>query len=106
MALHKIDLGLDLPITGQPRQVIEQGPDVTRVAVVASDYVGMKPRMQVLEGDEVLRGQPLFEDRKNPGVVFTAPAAGTVAAGTSATARACRAATDGTSHSARSVMCW
>ena len=80
MALHKITKGLDLPIQGSPKQVVSDGPALTRVALVASDYVGMKPRMQVLEGDAVLRGQPLFEDRKNPGVVYTAPAAGTVQA--------------------------
>ena len=80
MALHKITKGLDLPLKGSPEQVVSDGPVIVRVAVVASDFVGMKPRMQVLEGDEVLRGQPLFEDRKNPGVVFTAPGAGRIAA--------------------------
>ena len=78
MALHKITKGLDLPIKGSPEQVVTDGPTIARVAIVASDFVGMKPRMQVLEGDDVLRGQPLFEDRKNPGVVFTAPGAGRV----------------------------
>ena len=32
--------------------------------------------MQVAEGDIVKRGQVLFEDRKAPGVLHTAPAAG------------------------------
>ncbi len=80
MALHKINKGLDLPLTGAPDPVIEDARPARRVALLASDYIGMKPRMLVLEGDEVLRGQPLFEDRKIPGVVHTAPAAGRVAA--------------------------
>lgn len=80
MALHNIKQGLDLPLSGEPQQTLAGEPAVTRVALLASDYTGMKPRMQVLEGDSVLRGQPLFTDRKNDGVVFTAPGAGTVVA--------------------------
>jgi Na+-transporting NADH:ubiquinone oxidoreductase subunit A len=36
--------------------------------------------MHVNEGDQVKRGQLLFEDRKAEGVRFTAPGAGTVKA--------------------------
>jgi Na+-transporting NADH:ubiquinone oxidoreductase subunit A len=59
-------------------QVIRERRPVTRVAVVADDFPGMKPRMLIEEGESVLRGQPLFLDRKNEGVVHTAPAAGRV----------------------------
>lgn len=78
--MHKVKRGLDLPITGQPRQEIEDGAKVSRVAIVAADYVGMKPKMMVDEGDTVKLGEKLFEDRKNPGVFFTAPGAGKVSA--------------------------
>lgn len=80
MAVHTIRKGLDLPITGEPVQEVEAGPPVERVALLASDYQFMKPRMHVAVGDRVCRGQLLFEDRKSEGVRFTAPAAGTVAA--------------------------
>jgi Na+-transporting NADH:ubiquinone oxidoreductase subunit A len=72
--------GLDLPISGEPEQRIEPGPRVTRVGLVGEDYIGMKPTMLVAEGDSVLLGQPVMEDKKNRGVLFTAPAAGTVVA--------------------------
>jgi len=75
-----IKRGLDLPISGEPEQRIESGPPITRVAIVGNDYIGMKPTMLVAEGDSVLVGQPLMEDKKNPGVLFTSPVAGTVAA--------------------------
>jgi Na+-transporting NADH:ubiquinone oxidoreductase subunit A len=79
MPLHNIRKGLDLPITGEPVQEIDETPTkTTRVAIVADDYPGMKPRMFVTEGDTVKRGQPLFEDRKTPGVLYTAPGAGRV----------------------------
>jgi Na+-transporting NADH:ubiquinone oxidoreductase subunit A len=76
----KVRRGLDLPIAGAPEQVVQDGPVISQVAVIGSDYPGMKPTMAVREGDSVTRGQVLFSDKKNPGVVFTAPAAGKVVA--------------------------
>jgi Na+-transporting NADH:ubiquinone oxidoreductase subunit A len=48
------------------------------VAILGEEYIGMRPTMHVQEGDKVKKGQILFEDKKNPGVKFTAPAAGNV----------------------------
>ena len=78
--MFKIKRGLTLPITGDPKQSISEGPSIRTVAVLGGDYIGMKPTMSVQIGDEVKLGQVLFEDKKNPGVKYTAPAAGTVAA--------------------------
>jgi Na+-transporting NADH:ubiquinone oxidoreductase subunit A len=78
--MHKIKRGLDLPIAGTPVQAIEEGRAVSRVALLGADFVGLKPTMLVQPGDAVLRGQPLFEDKKIPGVRHTAPAAGRVIA--------------------------
>ncbi|MFU2077315.1 Na(+)-translocating NADH-quinone reductase subunit A [Avibacterium endocarditidis] len=75
-----IKKGLDLPIAGKPEQVIHNGNAVTEVALLGEEYVGMRPSMKVREGDVVKKGQVLFEDKKNPGVLFTAPASGTVTA--------------------------
>ncbi|MEI7796964.1 MAG: Na(+)-translocating NADH-quinone reductase subunit A [Methylococcaceae bacterium] len=72
--------GLDIPITGGPKQTIENGNAIKSVAVLGLDYVGMKPTMLVAEGDTVKLGQPLFGDKKNPGVHFTSPASGVVKA--------------------------
>jgi len=76
----RIRKGLDLPISGIPDQQISPGPMPRHVALLGDDYVGMRPTMLVQEGDSVIKGQPLFEDKKNPGVFFTAPASGTVVA--------------------------
>ncbi len=73
-----IKKGLDVPITGAPKQTIENGNKVKSVAILGMDYVGMKPTMLVNEGDVVKLGQILFTDKKNPGVNFTSPGAGTV----------------------------
>lgn len=76
----KISKGLDLPMSGAPEQHIEPGLKVRSVAVVGFDYLGMKPTMAVKVGDRVKTGQLLFSDKKNPGVLYTAPATGLVSA--------------------------
>jgi len=80
MNLHRIRRGLDLPLAGAPSQRIEPARPVSRVALLGDDTIGLKPSLQVQPGDRVRRGQWLFEDKKNPGVGFVAPASGTVSA--------------------------
>ena len=75
-----INRGLDIPIDGTPSSKISKDKPVTQVALIGDDYIGMRPTMLVAVGDRVSRGQPLFTDKKNEGVLFTAPAAGTVSA--------------------------
>lgn len=75
-----IKKGLDLPIAGGPKQIIENGNKVKTVAILGTDYVGMKPTMMIGEGDSVKLGQILFTDKKNPGVNFTSPGTGVVTA--------------------------
>ncbi len=74
----RIKKGLDLPISGVPEALVEDARAVRSVAILGEDYPGMKPTMLVHEGDEVSFGQPLFSDKKNDGVVFTAPAKGRI----------------------------
>lgn len=76
----KITKGLDIPLAGVPEQQRIDNVPVTRVAVKGDDYVGLRPSMAVQEGDRVLKGQLLFDDKKIPGVRFTAPASGIVSA--------------------------
>ena len=74
-----IKKGLDLPIAGAPSSEITQHSP-KHVALIGYDYVGMKPTMSVKEGDIVTKGQPVFEDKKRVGVIYTAPASGKVVA--------------------------
>jgi len=73
-----IKKGLDLPIAGAPQQVIHDGPSIKQVATLGEEFFGMRPTMKVREGDTVKKGQVIFEDKKNPGVLFTASASGVV----------------------------
>lgn len=74
----RIRRGLDLPIKGEPQQVVESARPVASVAVLGRDYLDLRPSMKVQEGDRVRLGQPLFGDRRRPGVTVTSPAAGVV----------------------------
>ena len=72
--------GFDLPITGAPEQSVHAGASVGSVALLGPDYLGLKPTMQIQEGERVKLGQVLFADKKNPGVNFTSPGSGVVEA--------------------------
>ena len=74
----RIKKGLNIPINGSPTEEIVDSTRSRSVAILGNDYVGMKPTMLVEEGDRVKLGQALFEDKKNPGVIFTSPAGGKV----------------------------
>ena len=76
----KIDKGLDVPIAGKPELTISDAKPVTTVGLVGWDTPGLKPRMEVAQGDRVRLGQTLFFDKRNPDVRYTAPGAGTVLA--------------------------
>ena len=81
MAIHTITKGLDVPIAGTIDQnTIVLAEPTNEVAIMAEDFFFMKPRILENVGATVKRGQPLFEDRKNPGVIHTAIASGTIKA--------------------------
>ncbi len=73
-----IKKGLDVPVLGAPQQVIHDGPSIKTIATLGEEFVGMRPTMFVKVGDRVKKGQVIFSDKKNPGVKFTAQAAGVV----------------------------
>jgi Na+-transporting NADH:ubiquinone oxidoreductase subunit A len=78
--LIRIKKGLNLPITGEPQQVIEDGAPVKSVGLIGLDYIGLKPTMHVQEGDRVKLGQTLFSDKNTSGVTYTSPGSGVVSA--------------------------
>ncbi|MEM6638779.1 MAG: Na(+)-translocating NADH-quinone reductase subunit A [Pseudomonadota bacterium] len=80
MKRFRLKKGLDLPVTGQPEQVIHDGPAVRSVGVLGGDYLGLKPRVLVAEGDLVAAGTPLFAHKEMVDAPVTAPISGRVVA--------------------------
>ena len=80
MLQFKLRKGLDLPVEGSPLQEIHPGPAVRTVAVLGSDYLGLKPRLSVQEGDVIAAGAPVFVHKDTPEAVVTSPVSGRVKA--------------------------
>lgn len=80
MSRYTIKKGLDLPITGSPEPVIDSNKTIKRVAILAHDYIGMRPTFKVTVGEKVKRGQAIFENKKLPGVLHTSFACGEIKA--------------------------
>ncbi len=72
--------GLNIPISGAPRLEIGESPTVKTVAICGDDYVGLKPRVAVEEGDKVVAGSPIIAHKDTPDVHIVSPVAGTVKA--------------------------
>jgi Na+-transporting NADH:ubiquinone oxidoreductase subunit A len=76
----RISRGLDVPVAGEPEQVVHPGPRLKHVALCGVDYIGLRPRLLVEVGAVVGLGQPLLEDKRDPGVCYGSPGRGTVVA--------------------------
>ena len=80
MPVHQAKKGLDIPLSGVPKQVISEAPPVSRVALLSRDYNDLKVRVLVDAGDTVRLGQPLLEHRLHPSIRFVSPGSGRVEA--------------------------
>lgn len=72
--------GLDLPVEGAPTQAISPAPAVRTVALLGADYIGLKPRLAVEEGDTVAAGTRIFAHKDTPEAAIVSPVAGRVKA--------------------------
>jgi Na+-transporting NADH:ubiquinone oxidoreductase subunit A len=78
MTLIRIRKGIDLPLKGAPSSDLENINNISECALLGDDFPGMKPTMLVREGDRVKKGEPVFADKKNTEITFTAPVSGIV----------------------------
>ncbi|MCA8975587.1 MAG: Na(+)-translocating NADH-quinone reductase subunit A [Planctomycetes bacterium] len=78
MTTHKITKGFDLRLAGAPARTLVDAPEPSHVAVGTAEFSGIKPKVLVKEGDDVVTGQPIFLDKVDRDVVFCSPATGRV----------------------------
>ncbi len=57
MGVIRIKKGLDLPINGEPKYVVDESKKVKKVALLGNDYIGLKPTLLVTVGEKVKLGQ-------------------------------------------------
>jgi len=74
----KIKKGLDIQLSGSPEQIIDDAPQVKHVALLRSDFNGLKAKLLVKPGDPVGLGQPLFFNKQDALVQFTSPGNGKI----------------------------
>ncbi|MEM6824524.1 MAG: Na(+)-translocating NADH-quinone reductase subunit A [Pseudomonadota bacterium] len=80
MADIKLKRGLNIPITGVPAQKIHTGPEIRSVALLGADYLGLKPRLAVSEGDIVGPGSAIFAHKDTPEALVVSPISGRIKA--------------------------
>ena len=80
MQTVRISRGLDIPITGAPAPGIQDGPEIRTVALLGADYLGLKPRLSVAEGDMVGPGSPIFAHKDTPEALIVSPVSGKIKA--------------------------
>ena len=72
--------GLDIPISGTAELRLTDARSITTYAVKPTDFVGLTPRLVVVEGDTVRIGDALFVDKHDERIRFTSPVDGHVKA--------------------------
>lgn len=80
MTLIRIRKGLKLPVKGAPSAELININHISESAILGDDFPGLKPAMIKREGDSVQKGEPVFSDRKNPEIIYTAPVTGKIKA--------------------------
>lgn len=73
-----IKKGCDIPLKGAPVQEISDEATSSEYAVLGDDFIGLKPRFLVSEGDSVKKGDALFLHKKDERIKFTSPVAGEI----------------------------
>lgn len=75
----KLKKGFDIRLAGKAEKKIADVAPAETFALKPSDFVGLKrPKMVVNEGDKVKAGTPLFFDRQEERVLYTAPVSGEI----------------------------
>jgi Na+-transporting NADH:ubiquinone oxidoreductase subunit A len=75
----QIQKGFGLNIAGAPSREVVTLEKPSQVALLPNKIPFVKPRLKVQVGDSVNVGTPLFEDKRNPDVIFLSPGGGKIA---------------------------
>ncbi|MGJ8544161.1 MAG: Na(+)-translocating NADH-quinone reductase subunit A [Sulfitobacter sp.] len=72
--------GLNVPILGAPSSEIDGSINVTTTAILGEDYIGLKPRILVEEGEVVAAGTPILFNKDTPEAQVVSPMGGRIKA--------------------------
>ena len=74
----KLRKGLDINLKGIAAKELVSVKEPGIYSLVPDDFTGVKPKVVVKEGENVLAGGPLFVDKNHPEVKFVSPVSGVV----------------------------
>lgn len=74
----KIKKGLNINLVGEAEKVLVTAQASDLISIRPSDFIGVTPKLEVKQGDEVKAGTVLFHDKDHPEIKFTAPVSGEV----------------------------
>ncbi|MFC1521246.1 NADH:ubiquinone reductase (Na(+)-transporting) subunit A [Elusimicrobiota bacterium] len=80
MTAIKIKGGYDLKLSGKPDSAVHDLKSPKHVGIMPPDFIGIRPRLLVKQGDTLKAGTVLFESKDDPRVKFVSPASGRVSA--------------------------
>ena len=78
MAHINIKKGHDLKLLGEPDKKLSLLNTPKQIKLHPHDFLGIKPKLLIKEGDIVLKGAPIFTDKIHPEIMFTSPIAGDI----------------------------
>jgi Na+-transporting NADH:ubiquinone oxidoreductase subunit A len=74
----KIKKGFTIRMTGEAVKEIATLPSPETIALKPTNFTGITSKLLVKEGQEVLAGTPLFDDKNNEAIKFCSPVSGEV----------------------------
>lgn len=74
----RLKKGLDIPLKGKAEKRIAGATDPKLYGVKPVDFPGLIPKLDVMPGEIVKAGSPLFHDKLRPEILYTSPVSGTV----------------------------
>ncbi len=76
----KIRKGFNLNLNGEANKILSESERSKTYALRPNDFLCLKPKLLVKEGDTVKKGTPLFFSKNNPRIHFVSPVAGEILA--------------------------
>ncbi len=74
----RIRKGYNLKVAGSPAATAQKTRQPTHLALLPEHIPFVKPRLKISKGDPVALGTPLFEDKRNPQILFLSPGGGRI----------------------------
>ncbi|MEI8114740.1 MAG: NADH:ubiquinone reductase (Na(+)-transporting) subunit A, partial [Bacteroidia bacterium] len=74
----RLKRGLNIHLIGEAEKILSTSIEAEQFAIKPTDFPGLAPKILVKAGQLVKAGEPIFFDKNNPAILFTAPTSGEV----------------------------